>query len=201
MSTTYNDLVSNIKSWCGRTDSQTISAIHQFIAAAQTELDNGLRIGSMIANTTYNTDAVSVDVSNYLEISSVTISGLVGTATTYGDITGLRTVIARRPEISGYDFHYAMNGNNIELTRPGAVEITGYQKPPRITSANQTNAYTEGAENALLWLSLYYCAMFAKDDAAAGWQAMATAEVNNLNASREQLAKTGTAKVKRRGYF
>lgn len=201
MSTTYNDLVSNIKTWCGRTDSQTINAIPQFIAAAQTALDNGLRIGSMIVTTDYAAEALSVDVSSYLEISSVTIAGLVGTSTTYGDITGLRAAINRRPEISGYDFHYAMNGNAIELVKPGAVEITGYQKPLRITSANQTNAYTDGAENALLWLSLYYCGMFSKDDAAAGWQQMAEAEINNLNNSREQLAKTGTAKVKRNGYF
>ncbi|WP_333498541.1 phage adaptor protein [Kluyvera sp. CHPC 1.2972] len=201
MSTTYNDLVSNIKTWCGRTDSQTINAIPQFIAAAQTALDNGLRIGSMIVTTDYAADALSVDVSDYLEISSVTIAGLVGTSTTYGDITGLRAVINQRPEISGYDFHYAMNGNAIELVKPGAVEVTGYQKPTRITSANQTNAYTDGAENALLWLSLYYCGMFSKDDAAASWQQMAEAEINNLNNSRQQLAKTGTAKRKRHGYF
>ncbi|WP_260863385.1 hypothetical protein [Citrobacter sp. Marseille-Q6884] len=202
MSTTYNDLVSNIKSWSGRTDSQTINAIPQFIAAAQTKLDGELKISAMSKSATYNTDTTSVDVSEFMTIDSITVAGLVGTATTYADITALRVALANRPELAGYDFHYATNGNSIELVRPAPLTITGYQKPPRISQGVQTNAYTDSAENALLWYSLAYCAMFSRDsDAANSWSAMADKEVQELNAIRDQFQKTGTAKVKRRGYF
>lgn len=202
MSTTYNDLVSNIKSWSGRTDSQTINAIPQFIAAAQTKLDSELKIGAMSKSATYNTDTTSVDVSEFMTIDSITVAGLVGTATTYADVTALRVALANRPELAGYDFHYATNGNNIELVRPAPLTITGYQKPPRISQSVQTNAYTAAAENALLWYSLAYCAMFSRDsDAANSWSAMADKEVQELNAIRDQFQKTGSAKVKRHGYF
>lgn len=202
MSTTYNDLATNIKSWSGRTDSQTINAIPQFIAAAQTKLDSELKIGAMSKTVTYNTDSVSVDMTEFMVVESVTISGLVGTATTYADITALRVALANRPELAGYDFHYATNGNSIELVKPAPLTITGYQKPPRISQGVQTNAYTDSAENALLWYSLAYCAMFSRDsDAANSWSAMADKEVQELNAIRDQFQKTGTAKVKRRGYF
>ncbi|MBF4180594.1 phage adaptor protein [Lelliottia nimipressuralis] len=201
MSTTYNALTTAVKDWCARTDSKTISYIPQFIAAAQTALDPELRITPMVKTVTYNTDTVSLDATEFMDISSVLIGGLVGTSTTLADVTALRMMVNARPETTGYDFHYAMNGNNIELVRPNAVTLTGYQKPPRLSDSVQTNAYTDGAENALLWLSLYYCAAFAKDSEAQDWQDMATAEITNLNAARDKFVKTGTAKVKRRGYF
>lgn len=199
MSTTYDDLVKNIKATSGRTDSQTINAIPQFIAAAETKLDSLLRVGTMVSSVTYNTDSVSVDASEFMIIQSVAVGELVGTATTYAEVTALRQLLANRPETAGYDFHFAMNGNNIELVKPRPVTITGYQKPQRINATKQTNAYTEGAENALLWLSLFYCANFCRDEAATNWQALALEEIDSLNAVRDQFSKTGTAKVKRHG--
>lgn len=202
MSTTYDDLVTNIKSYSARTDSATLAAIPQFIAAAQTMLDNELRVGEMITTVTHPADTITVDASDFLAIESITIAGLVGTTTTYADITGLRHMLNLRPETCGYDFHYAMNGNAIELVKPGEVAITGYQKPPRLSSTTQTNAYTAGAENALLWLALGYLCTFVRDiDGAQSWSQMASNEVGNLNNSREEFLRTGTAGVKRRGYF
>ncbi|XUA17740.1 phage adaptor protein [Citrobacter sp. OP27] len=201
MSTTYDNILAAVKATSGRTDSQTINAMPQFIAAAQTKLDSLLRVGSMSSKVTYNTDDVSVDASEFLKIESVTIGGLVGTATTYTKITALRKLVESRPETAGYDFHYAMNGNDIELVKPNTVLVTGYKKPPRISSTVQTNAYTEGAENAILWLALFYCANFCRDEGAGNWQALATDEVDTLNATRDQFSKTGTAKVKRHGGF
>lgn len=201
MSTTYPALVANIKATSGRTDPQTINAIPQFINAAQSKLDSLLRIGAMIATVTYNTDETSVDASEFLTIQSVEIDGLVGTSTTFSDITGLRAFVAARPEAEGYSFHYAMHGNNIELVRPNTVTVTGFQKPPRISAAIPTNAYTDGADNALLWLSLFYLGVFARDEMANNWQEMANEEITSLNNTYDQFAKTGTAKVKRRGYF
>ncbi|MDK9586726.1 phage adaptor protein [Lelliottia wanjuensis] len=202
MSTTYSNLVTAIKAYSGRTDSQTINAIPQFIAAAQTKLDSELRIGTMSSTTEYPADSTRLDASSFITIETVLIGGLVGTLTTMADITALRKVTADRPEIAGYDFHYSMNGNSIELVKPNEVEITGYQKPLRISDANQTNAYTDGAENALLWYSLGYLGVFARDnDAAGSWSAMAESEVETLNATREQFQLTGAAKVKKNGGF
>lgn len=203
MSTNYDTLVANIKSYSGRTDPQTQNAIPQFIAAAQTKLDSELRTGEMIATATYPADSTSVDASDFIQIESITINGLVGTTTNYADITGLRHLVCSRPDTSwGYDFHYAMNGNNIELVRPGEVAITGYQKPPRLSSNVQTNAYTDGAENALLWLALGYLCTFTRDEGGAqSWSQMASAEVTSLNSTRDTFRKTGTAKVKKHGYF
>ncbi|EHB2442111.1 hypothetical protein JYJ56_002795, partial [Salmonella enterica] len=90
MSTTYDQLTANIKAWCGRTDSTTLNNIPQFIAAAQTALDSELTIGEMISTVAYNTDTTSIDVSEFMTIQEVLISGLVGTSTTYADITALR---------------------------------------------------------------------------------------------------------------
>ncbi|MBZ7392390.1 hypothetical protein FMJ22_13395 [Klebsiella michiganensis] len=202
MSTTYDALTAKIKSWCKRTDSQTISAIPDFIDAAQTALNSELRIGDMIASVSFNTDSTSVDISEFLEASSVTIGGLVGTSTTFAEITALRLLVDQRPETKGYDFHYAMNGNSIELVKPNAVIVTGYQKPTPISSANQTNSYTDSAANALTWLCLHYCAAFCKDsNAAQSWFTLAESEIANLNNARDKFVKTGTAEVRRRGYF
>lgn len=202
MSTTYDQLTANIKTWCGRTDTATLNNIPQFIAAAQTALDSELTIGEMVSTVTYNTDTTAIDVSEFMEIQDVLISGLVGTSTTYADITALRQLVSARPETTGYDFHYSLSGNNIELVKPAPVTVTGTKKPTRLSAGTQTNAYTDGAENALLWLSLFYCAAFAKDEEAAqGWSTLAQGEIANLNSVRDKFNKTGTARVKRRGYF
>lgn len=202
MSTTYDQLMADVKSFCQRTDKKTLDAIPQFITAAQTDLDGELSISEMISTVDYTADTVSVDVSEFMDIESITIGGLVGTSTTYAEITALRVLVSSRPETRGYDFHYAMNGNSVELVRANSMVVTGLKKPPRLSSGNQTNAYTEGAENALLWLSLRYCAAFVKDAAGAqSWGDMATGEVTKLNNIRDRFTKTGTAKVKRRGYF
>lgn len=182
MSTTYNDLVSNIKSWCGRTDSQTINAIPQFIAAAQTDLDATLRIAEMIATTTASGLSIPMTM---LKIDTVLIGGAEGKMMPISFVMAARA--AEQKELTAY----AVMGNSLELVAESDVSVIGYQKPPRITSANQTNAYTEGAENALLWISLYYCSMFAKDEAAEEWRSMAAAEVGNLNAAHEAYQLAG----------
>lgn len=182
MSTTYNDLVSNIKAWCGRTDSQTINAIPQFIAAAQTDLDATLRIAEMITTTTASGISIPMTM---LKIDTVLIGGVEGR------MMPISFVMEARKAAQKELIAYAVMGNSLELVAESDVSVIGYQKPPRITSANQTNAYTEGSENALLWLSLYYCAMFAKDEAAGGWQSMAADEVGNLNAAHEAYQIAG----------
>lgn len=198
MSTTYTDLVSSIKSFSGRTDPQTIAAIPTFIAAAQTQLDSTLRITSMLETETTPLAGLSVPLT-LLETQSVIIGEVVGILHPYADVIAVRKVRTRLP----YSTIYAVNGSNIELVEPAELIVTGYKKPDRISDAVPTNAYTAGSENALLWLSLKYLGVFARDSKAAqAWGEMGAEEVENLNAAADRfLSATGVANERAQRYF
>lgn len=198
MSTTYTDLVNNIKSFSGRTDPQTINAIPTFIAAAQTELDSTLRIPSMLDTVTTDPAGLTVPMT-LLEIQSVVIGEVAGILHPYADVIAKRKVSTRLP----YSTIYAVNGANIELVEPAELIVTGYEKPDRISQSVATNAYTAGAENALLWLSLKYLGVFSRDSKAAqAWGEMGAEEVSNLNAAAERfLSATGASNEWQRRYF
>lgn len=197
MSTTYADLKTNIKSYSGRTDSGTISAIPQFITAAQAKLDSVLRIPQMLATKDYS--AVDTFPMELLKIDSILIGG------NQGYMMPIETVLLRR-ESKCVDLStpiYAVNGTNILLVSPSDVSVTGYQKPQRLSDSYQTNAYTEGAENAILWLSLHYLGVFTRDEEAAkGWLSMAQDDVTALNeAAEEYAAAAGIISRPQQRYF
>ena len=198
MSTTYTDLVNNIKSFSGRTDPQTINAIPTFIAAAQTELDSTLRIPSMLDTVTTAPAELTVPMT-LLEIQSVVIGEVAGILHPYADVIAKRKISTRLP----YSTIYAVNGASIELVEPAELIVTGYEKPDRISQSVATNAYTAGAENALLWLSLKYLGVFSRDSKAAqAWGEMGAEEVSNLNAAAERfLSATGASNEWQRRYF
>ena len=198
MSTNYADLTSNIKSFSGRTDPQTINAIPTFINAAQTELDSTLRVPAMLVTQSIPQDGLSVPLT-LLEVQSVIIGEVEGILVPYADVLAKRKVSTRLP----FTTIYAMNGSNIELVEPADLIITGYQKPERISSSVASNAYTAQAENALLWLSLKYLGVFARDvKASQGWGEMGAAEVENLNAAAEKfMSATGVSNERQRRYF
>lgn len=197
MSTTYNDLKASIQSYGKRTDAATISAIPQFIQSAQAKLDTVLRIPAMLATKDYT--AVDTVPMELMKIDSVLINGVVGL------MMPLETVLLRRA--SNCPDHmtpiYAVSGSNILLVVPSDVSVTGYQQPPRLSDSVQTNAYTKGAENAILWQSLIYLAVFARDSKAAqSWASMANDEVTALNtAADEYESASGVLSVPRKRYF
>ncbi|MGB7801019.1 phage adaptor protein [Buttiauxella sp.] len=185
MSTTYTKLVEAVKGFANRTDTKTIAAIPMFIAAAQTRLDGEMRIPLMTRTTTHDAAGLSISL-DVMEIETVVIGGLVSSLMPYDSV--LRRRIA--------DFNssnvYAINGNSIELVAPAQVIVTGYQKPPRLSDAVQTNAYTDHAENALLWQSLVFLSVFTKDTKGAnGYQSLADAEIANINAAFDKF-KSGS---------
>jgi len=188
MSTTYTDLVNNIKAFSGRTDPQTINAIPTFIAAAQTKLDSTLRIPAMMVTQSIEAAGLSLPMT-LLELESVVIGEIEGELFPYADVLAKRKVPTRLP----YSTIYAVNGGNIELAAPADLIITGYQKPQRLSDSVATNAYTAQAENALLWYGLSYLGVFARDSKAAqGWGEMASEEVDNLNLAAERfMSATG----------
>lgn len=198
MSTTFTDLSNNIKSFSGRTDPQTINAIPTFINAAQTELDSTLRVPAMLVTQSIKAEGLSVPLT-LLEVQSVIIGEVEGILVPYADVLAKRKVSTRLP----FTTIYAMNGSNIELVEPADLIITGYQKPDRISSSVASNAYTAQAENALLWLSLKYLGVFARDaKASQGWGEMGAAEVENLNAAAERfMSATGVSNERQRRYF
>lgn len=198
MSTTFTDLSNNIKSFSGRTDPQTINAIPTFINAAQTELDSTLRVPAMLVTQSIKAEGLSVPLT-LLEVQSVIIGEVEGILVPYADVLAKRKVSTRLP----FTTIYAMNGSNIELVEPADLIITGYQKPERISSSVASNAYTAQAENALLWLSLKYLGVFARDaKASQGWGEMGAAEVENLNTAAERfMSATGVSNERQRRYF
>lgn len=197
MSTTYDDLVKNIKATSGRTDSQTINAIPQFIAAAQSKLDSELRIAEMLVTTTYPADELAVTPVETLEMVSVIIDGIDAHQTTLAEIIRLRRAAGGEPLNV-----FAMNGKQIELVAPAEVVITAFARPPRITQSNPTNSYTEGAENALLWLSLSYLGVFARDsEATNAWMQLANSEIELSNESYRMFATSAKLHGAQNGYF
>lgn len=197
MSTNYTSLVNNIKSTSGRTDAATIAAIPQFIAAAQAKLDNRLRIAEMLVETTYPADALSVPLVSVLELSRVTIAGSVAHQTTLTEVIRLRHVDTTEPLNL-----YAMEGKALELIVSAEMKVNAFEKPLRISQTNQTNAYTDGAENALLWLSLSYLGVFARDsDATQAWMQLANNEIDDLNESYQAYAVGGAYSGVRHEYF
>lgn len=187
MSTTYTDLVTNIKTFSGRTDAQTISAIPTFISAAQTQLDSTLRIPAMLVTQHIPAGGLSVPMT-LMELESVVINEFTGILHPYADVLAKRKVSTRLP----YSMIYAVNGTNLELVEPAELIVTGYEKPARISQSVATNAYTANAENALLWASLQYLGVFARDSKAAqAWGEMANSEVDNINAAFERFKSAG----------
>lgn len=183
MSTTYTDLVNNIKSFSGRTDTATINAIPMFINAAQTQLDSTLRVPAMLVTKNIPADGLSVPMT-LMEIESVVINEFTGILHPYADVLAKRKVSTRLP----YSMIYAVNGTNLELVEPAELIVTGYEKPARISQSVATNAYTANAENALLWASLQYLGVFARDSKAAqAWGEMANSEVENINTAFERF--------------
>lgn len=200
MSTTYDDLVSNIKTYSGRTDSGTLNSIPQFIAAAQSKLDATLRIAEMIATQVFPAAGTTTPPIIMLETESVVIGGLEGNLTTLKEVLSTRKLV--NSSALAACRRYTMNGNSLELVTPQEVTITGYQKPPRISTSLQTNAYTQGAENALLWLSLGYLSMFVQDtDTAKSWSAMAENEIDSLNEAHSAYQMIGTVEAQKHEYF
>ena len=187
MSTTYTDLVNNIKSFSGRTDPQTIAAIPTFINAAQTQLDSTLRIPAMLVTQNIPADGLTVPMS-LMEIESVVIGEFTGILHPYADVIAKRKLSTRLP----YSMIYAVNGSNLELVEPADLIVTGYEKPQRISQNVASNAYTAQAENAILWASLQYLGVFTRDSKAAqAWGEMANSEVDNINLAFERFKSAG----------
>lgn len=198
MSTTYTDLVSSIKAFGGRTDSATINAIPTFINAAQTQLDSTLRIPAMLVTETIPRAGLTVPMT-LMEIESVVIDEFAGVLHPYADVVAKRRVSTRLP----YSMIYAVNGANIELVEPADLIVTGYEKPARISQSVATNAYTSQAENALLWASLKYLGVFARDSKASqAWADMADMEIGNINAAFERFkSASGVSNTHSQRYF
>lgn len=198
MSTTYTELVTNVQAFSGRTDNQTISAIPTFINAAQTKLDATLRIPQMLVTQSIQADGLTVPMT-LMEIESVVIGEFEGVMHPFADVLAKRRQSTRLP----YSMIYAVNGANLELVEPADLIVTGYKQPPRISSSVATNAYTAQAENAILWLSLSYLGVFARDSKAAqGWGEMADEEVSNINTAFERFkSASGVGSVKQQRYF
>lgn len=177
MAKDYDQLTKDIKSMSGRTDAETLSAIPSFIDAAQTKLDSLLRIAPMISTETYEAFGESLQLP-FMEIDNVIIGSFEGVMFPLSDVLVKRRLNDNR----AFTMYYAVNGNNIELVAPADVTITGYEQPPRLSKTVQTNAYTTGAYNALLWAALGYLGVFIRDaEMAQSWSALAEQEIANLN--------------------
>jgi len=183
MSTTYAQLKEAVKMLSGVTDSKTINLIPTFIRTAETKLDGDLRSQAMTATKTYPADGLTVPV-ELMSVDAVIIDGMDATLASRADVLQARRLDVRNPTI------YAVVGNEYWLVAPAAVVVVGYQKPPRLSDATQTNAYTTDAENALLFQSLAYLNVYRKNpkDANAN-QSLANTEINNVNAQHEAQQK------------
>lgn len=185
MSTTYAKLQEAVKQFSGRTDSKTLNQIPQFITAAQTKLDGDLRVPSMTQQRRYSDHGLSI-FNEFMEIEMVIIGERLGT------LMPMEHILKARRMAVDESRAFALIGNTIEFASLDDVSITGWQKPPRLSPSVSTNAYTESAENALLWQSLVYLSVFARDSKAAqAWGAMADAEIENINMQYEKY-KTGS---------
>lgn len=197
MSTTYNKLIAEIRLYSGRTDTEVVVAIPQFVAAAQAKLDSELRIAEMIGTQTIKASTLTITPVNVLELISVIT----------GDYEAHQTTLAEVLRMRGFDINpphhvFAMNGKNIELITPTDVTITAFQTPPRINQDKQTNAYTDGAENALLWLALSYLGVFARDaEMTQSWAQLASNEIERLNDSYQAYAVSGAIQEHNNEYF
>lgn len=188
MSTNYQKLVADIKAYSGRTDTATISAIPIFIAAAQTKLDAVLRIPAMLK--TINTpDAALSTPLEVMQIESLLLDYSAAEIRPYAEILAGR----KMRHLSDYQRAiYAINGTSIELVTSADIVLTGYAKPPALSEQAPENAYTKGAENALMWYALSYLGVFARDTKAAqAWAALASTETETLNVAAEEY-KSGT---------
>lgn len=186
MSTTYQALIDAVKSMSGRTDQKTISNIPAFITAAQTKLDGRLRVRGMIETRTYTATGLTVPL-EFLGLDSVVMNERMGAVVNLANVTRARSIQLTTND-QGRAI-YALSGQNIELPYSCDLIVTGYIKPPRLSESTPTNAYTEHAENALLWHSLSYLGVFTRDaKAAQAWGALATEEVDTLNTADQELA-------------
>ena len=185
MATTYALLINAVKAYSGRTDQKTLAQIPAFIAAAQTKMDGDLRVPSMTETRHYADHGLTVP-NEFMEIETLIVGERLGV------LFPLEHVLKARKLAVDESRAYALVGSNIELASLEPVTVIGFQKPVRLSDQVQTNAYTQHAENALLWYSLQYLGVFARDaKAAQAWGGMAQAEVDNINMQYEKF-KTGS---------
>lgn len=190
MSTTYSQLLNAVKGFSGRTDQKTISNIPQFITAAQTKLDGDLRVPAMSETRIYADATLSIP-NELMEIETVIIGECLGV------LMPIEHIIKARKLAVDESRAYALVGNKIEIASLEDVTVIGWVKPPRLSDTTQTNAYTEHAENALLWQSLAYLGVYTRDSkAATAWGDMAAAEIGNINMQYEKYKSgSGVANV------
>lgn len=187
MARDFNQLKKDVQAMAGRTDPETIKAIPGFIEAAQTRLDSILRIGSMVSLYTTEEAALSVEMP-FMEIDNVIIGGYEAVMFPLADVLAKRAITNNQ----AFYLYYAVNGNNIELTSPQNLSVTGYERPPRLSTQTPTNAYTDGAYNALMWAALSFLGVFVRDsEMAQSWGALSDQEVENLNEAYGRYKSAG----------
>lgn len=197
MSTTYSQLKEAVKALSGVTDAKTINLIPLFIRSAETSLAGNLRSQGMTVTKRYPEGGLTVPI-ELTAVDAVMLDGVDARLVTRQDVLAARKLDALRPAI------YAVVGVEYWLVEPAEVTIVGYQSPPNLSDTNQTNAFTQDAENALLFQSLAYLCVHRRDSKGANvYQAQANSEMADVNARHEEQQKaTGVDNdVKRKSYF
>ncbi len=183
---TYSEILNAVKSYSGRTDSAALNVMPSLIAQAQTKLDQILRIAGMMQAITYPAGELQYQLENLIAVETVLVNDQVARLTILSD------VLAERYLPLPNKLKFAMSGNVILLTYPAPVTVHAYVRPTPMSDSNASNIYGTVAPNAVIWLALYYLAVWSRDDdEAAKYQELATDEVNTLNGVHEDLERAG----------
>ncbi|WP_310606723.1 phage adaptor protein [Buttiauxella brennerae] len=199
----YTELIAAIKTTSGRTDAVTIAAIPQFVAMAQTTLDSRLKIALLRRDEAFPASGVTLTLTSVRRVETIQINGVEGRLVDLAALLAVRGSASQSVAAPmSYPAWFAMNAGKIELIQPAEVGVSGYSVPPRLSTTAPENDYTTGAPNALLYLSLSSLSTFTRDsEAAASWMALATDEIDALNAAHEESNYVGEVARKNETYF
>jgi hypothetical protein len=186
---TYDALVSSIAGWLMRDDLTAV--IPDFIALAEADMSQRLRLRSMLTETTVSDAGGALPV-DCVKVRSVSLDGyghleFASDASVDGYSVGLRGGPAR---------YWTIEGNSLVVgpaqTGGGTVTLRYYQRIPALGPSNQTNDVLLASPALYLYGSLLQAAPYLLDDARVQtWGTLYTAAADLLQRADDDAEYPG----------
>jgi len=188
--TTYDGLVASIRAWLMDRD-DLAAVIPDFVALAEADMSNRLRLRSMLTETTFP-DAGGALPADCVKVRSVARDN-------YGHLAFASDAAVDEYSVGlrgGQSLYWTIEGNNLVIgpaqTGGGTVTLRYYQRVPALSASNQTNAVLIAAPGAYLYGSLMQAAPFLLEDARLQtWGTLYSQAVDLLQASDDDAEYPG----------
>jgi hypothetical protein len=191
---TYSELQTAVASWDHRADTAYTTAVPDFIAVCEADLQARAKLVEFEALSTVTITSGS----------GALPTGFLGARSVYWDGSPDRPITYIPPEQfddyrvneSGDGYVYTITGSTIKTTPmgSGSVVITGPVKFTALSNSNTTNAILTSYPDVYLYGTLHQAALWRQDDAATQkWLAMFEKAIDRMLVVNEQRKYAGAS--------